>query len=104
MGLELYAPPEYRLNSVLSIEVPDGVDDARARKYMTDRFKVLIADAFGINAVRIGQMGEQCRAPNLFRTLHALGVAFARQDLDLDQSAGMAAMEKHLADHAEDVL
>ena len=104
MGLELYAPPEYRLNSVLSIEVPDGVDDARARKYMTDRFKVLIADAFGSNAVRIGQMGEQCRAPNLFRTLHALGVAFARQDLDLDQSAGMAAMEKHLADHAEDVL
>jgi len=63
-----------------------------------------IADAFGINAVRIGQMGEQCRAPNLFRTLHALGVAFARQGLDLDPSAGMAAMEMHLADHAEDVL
>jgi len=104
MGLKLYAPPEFRLNSVLGIEVPEGIDDGRARKYMTDRFKVLIADAFGINAVRIGQMGEQCRAPNLFRTLHALGVSFARQGIDLDPSAGMAALEKHLADHAEDVL
>ena len=47
MGLKLYAPKEYRLNSVLGIEVPAGIDDARARKYMTDRFKVLIADAFG---------------------------------------------------------
>jgi alanine-glyoxylate transaminase/serine-glyoxylate transaminase/serine-pyruvate transaminase len=104
MGLKLFSPTEYRLNSVLSIEVPEGIDDERARKYMTDRFKVLIADAFGINAVRIGQMGEQCRAPNLFRTLHALGVAFARQGLDLDPSAGMAALETHLADYAEDVL
>ena len=104
MGMELYAPAEYRLNSVLAIRVPDGVDDGVARKYMTDRFKVLIADSFGIPAVRIGQMGEQCRAPNLFRTLHALGVAFARQGVHLDPSAGMASMEAHLAEHAEDVL
>ena len=104
MGLEFYAPVEYRLNSVLAIRVPDGVDDGVARKYMTDRFKVLIADSFGIPAVRIGQMGEQCRAPNLFRTLHALGVAFGRQGVNLDPSAGMASMEAHLAEHAEDVL
>ena len=104
MGLELYAPKVYRLNSVLGIRVPEGVDDGLARKYMTDRFKVLIADAFGIDAVRIGQMGEQCRAPNLFRTLHALGASFARQGVKVDQSAGMAAMEAHLAEHAEDVL
>ncbi len=104
MGLRLYAPPAYRLNSVLSIEVPEGIDDARARKYMTDRFKVLIADSFGISAVRIGQMGEQCRAPNLFRTLHALGVSFARQGVDVDPSAGMVALETHLADYAQDVL
>ena len=104
MGLKLFTPPEYRLNSVLAIEVPDGIDDVRARKYMTDRFKVLIADAFGINAVRIGQMGEQCRAPNLFRTLHALGVSFSRQGAELDASAGMAALELHLAEFAEDVL
>ncbi|MEC9380085.1 MAG: alanine--glyoxylate aminotransferase family protein, partial [Candidatus Latescibacterota bacterium] len=104
MGLELFTPEEYRLNSVLAIKIPDGIDDARARKFMENRFKVLIAGAFGFDIVRIGQMGEQCRAPNLFRTLHALGVALARQNVAVDPSTGMAAMEAYLAEHAEDVL
>ena len=85
-------------------KIPDGIDDARARKFMENRFKVLIAGAFGFDIVRIGQMGEQCRAPNLFRTLHALGVALARQNVAVDPSTGMAAMEAYLAEHAEDVL
>ena len=67
-------------------------------------FKVEIAGAFGLNIVRIGQMGEQCRAPNLFRVLHALGVAFAKEGAKIDSSAGMAALESHLAAHAEDIL
>jgi alanine-glyoxylate transaminase/serine-glyoxylate transaminase/serine-pyruvate transaminase len=104
MGLELAAPPEFRLNSVVAINVPDGVDDARARSYMSTMCKVEIAGAFGLNIVRIGQMGEQCRAPNLFRVLHALGIAFAKEGARLDLSAGMGAMEAHLAHFAEDVL
>jgi len=104
MGLELFTPKEVRLNSVVAINVPDGVDPDTARNYMSSRFKVLIAGAFGLDVVRIGQMGEQCRAPNLFRVLHALGVSFARQGAKMDQSAGMAAMEAHLAEHAEDIL
>ena len=104
MGLQLSAPVEYRLNSVVAIDVPDGVDSTRARDYMSGMFKVEISGAFGLNIVRIGQMGEQCRAPNLFRVLHALGVAFAKEGCSVDQSAGMAAMETHLAEHAEDIL
>jgi aspartate aminotransferase-like enzyme len=71
---------------------------------MSMMFKVQISGSFGLSIFRIGQMGEQCRAPNLFRVLHALGVALARQGIDLDQSAGMAALEGHLAEHAEDIL
>lgn len=104
MGLELFTAEDIRLNSVVAINVPEGVDSDVARNYMSSRFKVLIAGAFGLDVVRIGQMGEQCRAPNLFRVLHALGVAFARQGVDVNQSAGMAAMEAHLAEHAEDIL
>lgn len=104
MGLSLFTPKEVRLNSVVAIDVPEGVDPEAARNYMSSRFKVLIAGAFGLDTVRIGQMGEQCRAPNLFRVLHALGVAFARQGVQVDQSAGMAALEAHLAKHAEDIL
>jgi aspartate aminotransferase-like enzyme len=104
MGLRLATPAPYRLNSVVAIEVPEGVDDARARRYMSIMFKVEIAGAFGLRIVRIGQMGEQCRAPNLFRVLHALGVALDREGAKVDLSAGMAGLERHLAQHAEDVL
>lgn len=104
MGLRLSIPAEHRLNSVVSIDLPGGVDGARARRYMSERFKVEISGAFGRNIVRIGQMGEQCRAPNLFRTLHALGVAFSREGAKLDLSRGMAELEGHLIQHAAGVL
>ena len=104
LGLKLSVPPEHRLNSVVAIDIPEGVDGEETRSYMRRMFKVQISGAFGLDIVRIGQMGEQCRAPNLFRTLHALGVAVAKQGVKVDPSAGMAALEEHLAEHAEDIL
>ena len=106
MGLNLFTPREYRLNSVVAIEVPRGLDDAQARRYMSRMFKVEIAGSIDpdLDIVRIGQMGEQCRAPNLFRVLHALGVAFTKMGARLDLGAGMAALERSLAKHAEDVI
>ncbi len=103
MGLRLATPADFRLDAVVAIEVPAGIDDARARRYMSSMFKVEIAGAFGLNIVRIGQMGEQCRSPNLFRVLHALGVAMNNEGARLDLSAGMGAMEAHLARWAERV-
>lgn len=104
MGLSLATPRQHRLNSVVAIDIPGGADGDEIRKYMATMFKVQISGSFGLSIFRIGQMGEQCRAPNLFRVLHALGVALARQGIELDQSAGMAALEGHLAEHAEDIL
>ena len=72
-------PSNIRLNSVVAIEVPDGVNCDGARNYMSSRFEVEISGAFGLNIVYIGKMGEQCRAPNLCRVLYALGVAFAKE-------------------------
>lgn len=97
MGLSLYAPKEVRLNSVIAIELPDGCDSARVREHMTRFFRVEISGAFGLNIVRIGQMGEQCRSHNLFKTLYALGMSFAREGVKLDIAAGMAALEQGLA-------
>ena len=104
MGLKLMAPKEIRLNSVVAIKVPEGVDNARARSYMSSRFKVEISGAFGLDIVRIGQMGEQCRVPNLFRVLHALGMAFAKEGIKVDTSAGMAALEGYMSRHIDDIL
>jgi alanine-glyoxylate transaminase/serine-glyoxylate transaminase/serine-pyruvate transaminase len=96
MGLELFIPEGYRLNSVVAIKLPDGVDSAKIRKSMVDMFQVEISGAFGLDIVRIGQMGEQCRAHNLFRVLYALGTACVTHGVPLDVSNGMAILEKNL--------
>ena len=75
-----------RLNSVVAIQVPTGVDNARVRADMSSRFHVEISGAFGLDIVRIGQMGEQCRAPHLFRVLHALGGALTHEGAAVDTS------------------
>jgi aspartate aminotransferase-like enzyme len=97
MGLHLFAPKDVRLSSVVAISLPEGVDSARVREYMTKAFRVEISGAFGLNIVRIGQMGEQCRSHNLFKTLYALGMSFARHGVKLDIAKGMAALEQGLA-------
>ena len=104
MGLVLAAPRPIRLNSVVAIQVPAGVDSARVRADMSNRFHVEISGAFGLDIVRIGQMGEQCRAPHLFRVLHALGGALTHEGASVDTSAGMAALESYLARCEDDVM
>jgi alanine-glyoxylate transaminase / serine-glyoxylate transaminase / serine-pyruvate transaminase len=96
MGLSLFTPKDVRLNSVLAITLPDGVDSARVRAYMTNAYRVEISGAFGLNIVRVGQMGEQCRSHNLLETLYALGRSFTNQGARLDVAAGMAALEQGL--------
>ena len=97
MGLKLFIPSECRLNSVVAISIPENCNSNRARKFMRDNFSVEIAGAFGLDIVRIGQMGEQCRSHNLFKVLYALGMSFRDQGLNLNISAGMAEMEENLA-------
>jgi aspartate aminotransferase-like enzyme len=97
MGLSLFTPKEVRLNSVVAIHMPAGADSARVREYMTKAFRVEISGAFGLDIVRVGQMGEQCRSHNLFKTLYALGMSFAREGVRLDVAKGMAALEQGLA-------
>ncbi|WP_416307350.1 pyridoxal-phosphate-dependent aminotransferase family protein [Neptunicella sp. SCSIO 80796] len=96
LGLQLYVEPSARLNSVVGINVPAGVEGKAILKYMSARYRVEISGSFGPNIIRIGQMGEQCRAHNLFRTLHALGASFISMGQQLDLPAGVAALESTL--------
>ncbi|MBF0289193.1 MAG: alanine--glyoxylate aminotransferase family protein [SAR324 cluster bacterium] len=101
MGLKLFIPKAYRLNSVVAIDLPSGITSHQLRQYMSDVFHVEISGAFGLDIVRIGQMGEQCRSHNLFKVLYALGMSFKHEGLDLKVSQGMAALEEHLVQDAE---
>lgn len=98
MGLKLFTPREHRLNSVIAIDLPEGADSAAVRRHMRDSFHVEISGAFGLNIVRVGQMGEQCRSHNLFKTLYAMGISFKREGVVLDVASGMAALEEGLTE------
>ena len=96
MGLTLYVQPDARLNSVIGINVPDGIESKTLLKYMSDRYRVEISGSFGPNIIRIGQMGEQSRVHNLFRTLHALGSGMKAMGVHVNLPEGVAALESSL--------
>ncbi len=100
MGLELLVAKQHRLNSVIGIVTPDQVSSDTVRAHMSRVHKVEISGAFGMNIVRIGQMGEQSRAHNLFRTLHALGSSMQAGGARLDLPVGMAELERSLSQAA----
>jgi aspartate aminotransferase-like enzyme len=104
MGLKLFVPIKDRLNSVVAINTPEATDSAQIRKTMSKRFNVEISGAFGLDILRIGQMGEQCRSHNLFKVLYALGMSCRQQGLDLDVSLGMAELERNLVIDPENLV
>jgi alanine-glyoxylate transaminase / serine-glyoxylate transaminase / serine-pyruvate transaminase len=101
MGLSLFIPPEHRLNSVIAIRVPDGIHAPDVLSYMSRKFSVEISGSFGLDIVRIGQMGEQCRSHNLFKVLYATGMSFRHFGVELDVSTGLAALERALTRELE---
>ncbi|WP_339669122.1 alanine--glyoxylate aminotransferase family protein [Dasania marina] len=96
MGLSLYVEESSRLNSVVGINLPKGVEAKKLLAYMSKHYRVEISGAFGANIVRIGQMGEQCRSHHIFRTLHALGASLKMFSVDVDMPAGVSALEHSL--------
>ncbi|WP_206951324.1 pyridoxal-phosphate-dependent aminotransferase family protein [Trinickia acidisoli] len=100
MGLSLFAPEPCRLNSVIGISMPEALSPADVCGHISRHHQVEIAGSFGLPIVRIGQMGEQCREHNLFRTLHALGRTMLELGARIDLPAGVAALEQSLSGNA----
>lgn len=96
MGLELLIPAEYRLHSVLAIKVPNKIDSKAVIRYMRENYHVEISGAFGLDIVRIGQMGEQCRFQNILKVFLATGMAFKHFGAKLNITLGMASLEAEL--------
>jgi aspartate aminotransferase-like enzyme len=101
MGLQLFVAKEHRLNSVVAIEVPPRVQAKDVLTYMSRKFRVEISGSFGLDIVRVGQMGEQCRSHNLFKVLYAAGMSFRHFGVKLDVSQGLAELERALTQEQE---
>lgn len=76
LGMELLIPKEYRLNSVLAVKNINGVNVKELIHFMVENHQVEISAAFGLDIVRIGQMGEQCRPENIKRVIEALAAGY----------------------------
>jgi alanine-glyoxylate transaminase/serine-glyoxylate transaminase/serine-pyruvate transaminase len=75
LGLELFAAEGHRLPELTTVWIPEGVDDAKARASLLDRYGIEIGGGLGEFAGRvwrIGCMGHTARPRNVTLVLGAL--------------------------------
>ena len=85
LGLELPVAPEHRLPQLNLVTAPDGVDEAKVRAAMLERFGVEVGAGLGAfkgRAWRIGLMGASATPRHVRLCLAALGDALAQQQPD----------------------
>lgn len=100
MGLELAASPDYQLNPITVVKVPDGIDDAAARKRLLDEWSIEVSGGLGEfrgNAWRIGMMGEGARDRSVLAVLSALEVILSDAGYEVAFGASVAAAQRSLA-------
>ncbi|MFN2177672.1 MAG: pyridoxal-phosphate-dependent aminotransferase family protein [Anaerolineales bacterium] len=76
LGIGLHVQEEYRLASLTTPRIPQGVDDLAVRRRLLDEYNIEIAGGFGPLAGqvwRIGLMGYSSRRENVTLLLAALG-------------------------------
>lgn len=81
MGLELFAAEGHRLPQLTTVRVPEGVDSAKVRSYLLERFNIEIGGGVGqySNTVwRIGLMGPNANPGSVALILAALEEAIGK--------------------------
>lgn len=104
MGLNLLVKPEFRLPTLNTIVIPEGVDDEKLRHYLLEKFNLDIGGGFGKlkgKVWRIGLMGYSSQAENILFFIPALSRALAVQGFKTDMAAGLDAA---LAELDRDVM
>ncbi len=75
LGLELFAPEGYRLPSLTTVKVPEGVESARVRRHLMGKYSMEIGAGVGRYADsiwRIGTMGPNAQQDSVELILGAL--------------------------------
>ena len=96
LGLEPRVPAAERLPSLTAVAVPDGIDEARVRRHLLERFALEIGGGLGPmkgNTWRIGLMGSGSTRANVTLCLAALTAALREQGFDARSDALAAAAQ-----------
>ena len=94
MGLEMFVAAEYRLSSLNTIRIPDGLDDAQVRGYLLERFNLEIGGGLGAikgKAWRVGLMGYSSSPERVLFFLSCISHAVSEQGVSTDLKAGLSA-------------
>ncbi|MFC1995949.1 pyridoxal-phosphate-dependent aminotransferase family protein [Chloroflexota bacterium] len=94
MGLTLHAQEGYRLNTLTSVRIPDGVDDLRVRQGLLNEFDIEIGGGIGPlkgQIWRIGLMGHSSTEGNVLLLLHSLEKQLATEGYTVETGAGVTA-------------
>lgn len=76
LGLECHVERDYRLPSLTTVRVPNGVDAGRVAGTLLEEYNIEIAGGLGElsgDVWRVGLMGYNSRPENVYRLLDALG-------------------------------
>lgn len=98
MGLETFGNLQHKMNNVLGVMIPQGVNGDQVRKLMLEDFGIEIGTSFGplIGKVwRIGTMGYNARKDCVMQTLSALESVLTHLGFRTPQGAAMQAAWDH---------
>ena len=92
MGLEMLVEPDYRLPTLNTVRIPEGVDDLNARGYLLEKFNLEIGGGLGAlkgKVWRVGLMGYSSSVENVLFFLSSLSRGLALQGCKSDLPAGL---------------
>ena len=95
LGLKMLVAPQYRLPTLNTVLIPEGVDDIKLRRYLLEKFKLDIGGGFGRlkgKVWRVGLMGYSSSADNVLFFIPAISRALALQGFKTDLAAGLDAV------------
>jgi (S)-ureidoglycine---glyoxylate transaminase len=100
LGLDLFGDQSVRMNNVVGVKIPDGIDGDALRAMMLGDFGIEIGTSFGPMAGkvwRIGTMGYNARRDTVLTTLAALEVALRASGVTVTAGSGVGAAHDYLA-------
>ena len=98
MGLETFGDLKHKMNNVLGVVIPQGINGDRVRKLMLEDFGIEIGTSFGPlhgKVWRIGTMGYNARKDCVMQTLSALESVLTWLGFKTPQGAAMQSAWDH---------
>jgi alanine-glyoxylate transaminase/serine-glyoxylate transaminase/serine-pyruvate transaminase len=97
MALGLAAQEGFRLPQLTTVAVPSGIDEAKVRAELLEKFNVEIGAGLGPlkgKVWRIGLMGESCKRENVMLILSALETILDSMGFEIARGRSLAAADR----------